>query len=75
MVVIKRTNNLPYEIEYHMVELEKVKNYVKKFPIYWVDEEGNIKEEYYHYALPLINGEIMPKFKNGLPVFGKIKKN
>lgn len=75
MVVIKRTNNSPYEIEYHMVELEKVKNYVKKFPIYWVDEEGNIKEEYYHYALPLINGEIMPKFKNGLPIFGKIKKN
>ena len=61
------------KILYKTVPLSKVANFVKEFPKEWIIDGCDISDEYTKYALPLIQGESMPKFKNGLPIHYKIK--
>lgn len=61
------------KILYKTIPLSKVANFVKEFPKEWIIDGCDISDEYTKYALPLIQGESMPKFKNGLPIHYKIK--
>lgn len=68
MVSMKRTSSHPYKIEFTLTDTDKVANKVKYFPKEWINENSNgIKEESLEYFLPLIQGDINYKVKNGLP--------
>ncbi|OOC43486.1 6-phosphofructokinase [Thermosipho sp. 1074] len=73
MVTINRVSNSPYKVEYGTVELNKVAEVTKYLPDdFHTDFE--VTEKYIEYAKPLIEGELFPKFKDGLPVYTIFKE-
>ncbi len=64
-----------YHCKNFLIPLDKVANFEKKIPMDWINERhNNINEKYIEYALPLIQGEIDLKCKDGLPLHAKLKK-
>ena len=50
-------------------DIHNIANIEKKVPIDWIDTENDmLKNEFIEYAKPLIQGELLPIFKDGLPV-------
>jgi 6-phosphofructokinase 1 len=69
MMTFIRTSDDPYTVEIGMTDAKLVANAEKVFPQEWITENGtNISSEAHKYFLPLINGEVKIKTKNGLPV-------
>lgn len=71
--MVSLTRSSQYHIKYNLVPLSSIANFVKQFPTNWIINNNQISDEYLEYALPLIKGESFPKFKNGLPIYAKIK--
>lgn len=68
MMVFHRVSNKPYNVRVEHVDISKVANHVKYFPVNWITAEGNnVTDEAVEYFLPLIQGEQNIRFKNGLP--------
>lgn len=68
MVTLERTNNNPYECNTNVYDIHNIANVEKKVPLDWIDTETNqMSEEFINYAKPLIQGELYPIFKDGLP--------
>lgn len=75
MMTFQRVSNNPYKIEIGMVEAKLVANAEKTFPKEWITaDDTNITNEAIEYFLPLINGEVNIKTKNGMPVHFIIEK-
>ncbi len=75
MMAFKRVSNSPYKIEIESVEARLVANAEKTFPKEWICDNGtNITKDAIDYFLPLINGEVQIKTKNGMPVHFIINK-
>ena len=75
MLGFKRISDKPYEIELISIPLSEVANFEKKVPLEWIKPDGlGMSEEFYAYALPLINGETAQPKEDGLPRFARIKK-
>ncbi|MCR5824287.1 MAG: 6-phosphofructokinase [Lachnospiraceae bacterium] len=69
MVVLKRLSNNPYRVEMLSTPVENVANKEKKFPTEWINSEGNnVSIDALNYFLPLIHGEPMLEYRNGVPV-------
>jgi 6-phosphofructokinase 1 len=67
-VVLVRGSNAPYRCETDIVAVEKLANHEKCIPLEWIDvENAMMKEEFIAYAKPLIQGELTPIYKDGLP--------
>ena len=50
-----------------------IANAVKEVPREWINEAGNdVTPEMREYLLPLIQGEVKLKYKDGLPLFADI---
>lgn len=71
MINIDFINN---EFTYNPIDLNKVANVVRKFPLEWIKEDNDISDEFINYIKPLIEGEIQIPFKNGLPYFVDINR-
>ena len=68
MVTLERTNNNPYECNTNIYDIHNIANVEKKVPLEWIDLENNqMTGEFLNYARPLIQGELTPIFKGGLP--------
>ena len=66
MVIIERKDG--YNITTDIYDIHNIANVEKKVPLEWIDLDNMMmKEEFLNYAKPLINGELIPIFKNGLP--------
>ena len=75
MMTFIRTSDEPYTVEIGMTDAKLVANAEKVFPSEWIcDNNTNISSEAHKYFLPLINGEVNIKTKNGLPVHFVISK-
>lgn len=75
MLGFKRISDSPYQIELISIPLSEVANFEKKVPLSWIKPDGlGMTEEFYAYALPLINGETAQLKEDGLPRFAHIKK-
>lgn len=75
MVAFERAEGSEYKCNIKLVNLTDVANVEKKVPREWINKDGNgVTEDFINYALPLIQGESMPPFENGLPRFAKLKK-
>ena len=70
MVSINRKCDENYEVEYSLVEANKVANNVKYFPSEWINPEGNfVTEEACSYFEPLIKDMPDLTFEGNLPKF------
>jgi len=69
MVVMERTSDKPYKIEYKVFDdIHKIANVEKKIPLEWIDVDNNyVKDELVEYIKPLIIGEVEQIYKDGLP--------
>lgn len=76
MVSIKRVSASPYRCEYDLVDLSLVANGERFFPGEWITEDGLfVTEDFISYAKPLIQGEVKPVIKDGLPCYIRLKKH
>ena len=69
MAILKRVDNNGYSCETDVYDIHDIANVEKKVPMEWIDLDNKyMKEEFINYAKPLIQGELTPIFKDGLPV-------
>ncbi|MBR1390022.1 MAG: 6-phosphofructokinase [Lachnospiraceae bacterium] len=70
MVVMKRTGDAPYTIEYEHAAIKAIANEAKKIPREWINASGNdVTQPLIDYLTPLIQGEPTIPFKNGIPCY------
>ncbi len=70
MVILTRTSNAPYTVEYGTIDVAEVANHEKKIPREWINEAGNdVTEELVEYIRPLIMGEPEIPYVNGIPQY------
>ena len=76
MVIMTRISDKPYKIKYDVFnDIHKIANVEKKIPLEWIDMKNNyVKQELIDYMRPLIQGEVKPIIKNGLPAHITLKK-
>jgi 6-phosphofructokinase 1 len=64
MVSYNRVSTEPYQIDYELVELEKVANVENLLPDNFISEAGNdVTDAFVEYCKPLIGGELEDYFK------------
>ena len=74
MVSIKRISSKPYKWKLITVPLSKVANVEKKLPKNYISSDGfYITSKCRDYLQPLIYGELGPTYKNGIPVYSRLK--
>ena len=75
MVVFERKPGKKYEIEYKLVDLSLAANTERKVPAEWIlPNHKGLTQEFYDYALPLIQGNPNCTLEDNLPRFAKLKK-
>ena len=73
-MVFRRISDIPYVVTIDAVDTELVANKEKFLPSSWITERGNnVSSEAIKYFLPLIQGEVKIKMKNGMPVHFKLR--
>lgn len=67
MTTIKRTGNKPYTYDIDRIPVHEVANLIKDVPIDWITKDGNdVTQEMIDYVFPLIQGELINDFKEGV---------
>jgi 6-phosphofructokinase 1 len=75
MVTLVRGETDHYSVETGLAPLADIANGVKKLPREWINEDGvSMNFQFLRYAQPLIQGETVVPYENGLPVFAKLEK-
>lgn len=70
MVSFIRKQDVPYQIECGLVDVNEVCNQEKTVPLAWITKNGtDISDEFIKYALPLIQGSPSLPMKDGLPIY------
>ena len=73
MVVFNRVSNNPYKVEVSTECLDSIANAVKHLPQDWITPTGDfVTQELIDYVKPLIVGENVIEYTNGLPRYSKI---
>lgn len=68
MVTLVRRNSDEYNVDISNTPVENVAGLVKYVPREWINKQGNdVTEEFINYAYPLILGEPVVPYKNGIP--------
>lgn len=76
MVTLIRKETDHYGYETGLTALGEVANSVKTLPKTWISETGNgITHPFIKYALPLIQGEVVVPYEQGLPQFANLAKH
>ena len=74
MPIIVREKGTPYSWSIGEAPLEKIANIETKMPRDFITEDGfGITEKCKAYLSPLIQGEDYPPYRNGLPIYVKLK--
>lgn len=69
MITLNRENKKDYSCITKSFDIHEIANVEKKLPLEWIDTKKNqMKKEFIEYARPLIIGELLPIFKDGVPV-------
>lgn len=75
MLTIVRESEVPYSWRIGTTPLSGVANFEAKLPEHYIASDGmHISDVCREHLMPLIQGEAMPPFVNGLPRFAKLKK-
>ncbi|MBR1931519.1 MAG: 6-phosphofructokinase [Lachnospiraceae bacterium] len=68
MVVMNRISEAPYFCEMGTYDIHNIANGEKCVPLGWITEDGRgLKQELLNYVRPLIMGEVLPVYVDGLP--------
>ena len=68
MIALERLSDDPYQCTTRPLDIHKVANFEKKVPLEWISEDYTaMKDEFLHYARPLIQAELTPIYIDGLP--------
>lgn len=68
MITLNRVSDAPYKCETAAYDIHAIANLEKMVPEHFISEDGcQITDEFLAYLRPLIQGELYPIFKNGLP--------
>ncbi len=68
MVILRRRSTEPYAYEIDHEDIFKIANQTRTVPAAFINERGNhVTDECLSYLLPLIQGEMWPVYRNGLP--------
>lgn len=69
MMTFIRESDKPYRFRIETADASKAANSEKLFPREWINEDGNnVLSAALDYFMPLIQGEILPIMKNGMPL-------
>lgn len=69
MMTFIRESDKPYRFRIETADASKAANSEKLFPREWINEDGNnVLPAALDYFMPLIQGEILPIMKNGMPL-------
>ncbi len=72
MVGVKRKDSAEYDVEYFATAASNVANHVKHFPKEWIlANYRGVTQEALDYMRPLIEGQPVIIYKNGIPAFLK----
>ena len=72
MVGVKRKDSDVYDVEYFATAASNVANHVKNFPVEWTKSNyRGVTDEAIAYMRPLIQGQPVITYKNGVPAFVK----
>ena len=75
VMIFNRISDVPYVVDIDCVDACEIANKEKKFPREWINAlENDVNEKAYGYFLPLIQGEVKIRMKNGMPVHFKLNK-
>ena len=67
-MTIDRNAGEEYSVSYGCADIKNIANGVRNVPLSYINSEGNnITKEGMDYVLPLIQGECVPEYENGLP--------
>lgn len=70
MLTITRTSDAPYSTSIDTADIKEIANAVKVIPPEWIAKSGNdVTPEFIAYMKPLIAGEPVLSYKDGLPVY------
>jgi 6-phosphofructokinase 1 len=70
MVILRRTSNSPYEVEYDNAKIHDIANEAKEVPQEWINASHNwVTDEMIEYLKPLVIGEPKLDYADGLPVY------
>ena len=68
MITLDRKDSTPYLSATSAFDIHAIANVERSVPKEWITEDGGgLNEEYEKYARPLIMGELVPLYVNGLP--------
>ena len=68
MALLKRVSDNPYVCETATHDVAEIANFAKEVPRSMINENGdNVTDEFINYVRPLIEGELAPIMKDGLP--------
>ncbi len=74
MMCYKRISDIPYVITIDSIDAHKTANKEKFFPKEWISQQQNdVLPEAVKYFLPLIQGDVKIRMRNGMPVHFKLK--
>ena len=69
MITLNRVSDTPYKCETAAYDIHAIANLEKMVPDHFITEDGcQITEDFLAYLRPLIQGELYPIFKDGLPM-------
>ena len=69
MMYFRRVSDMPYAVTIEMTDAANAANKEKKFPLKWIAPEQNqVTDAAISYFLPLVQGEVDIRMKNGMPV-------
>lgn len=70
MMCYNRISDAPYQVEIVPHAIEDIANKERIIPRSWINEAGNdVTEDMLTYLRPLIEGETLVGYKNGLPIY------
>jgi len=73
MVTCTRLSDRPYDVNIGFDNIENIANLVKTVPQSYMNSGKNgVSQDGLDYLLPLVEGEIMPPYNNGTPVYIKL---
>ena len=76
MVIMERNKKGKYVCKTSVYDIHNIANVEKSIPLDWYDNKKlQMTKEFTDYAKPLIQGELIPIFKDGLPVHLVRKEN
>lgn len=74
MIAIKRVSSNPYTVRYEDVDISKIANVERVVPSSMMVDDTKMAPSFKEYCLPLIQGEILVEYENGIIKSAQLKK-